>query len=135
MKSQNTPITIITHNAFQMPWLTSAFCKYIKRDGEGACVGQFERAERLCDLLQKYDVCMLQEMWGSNMGLIRDSLAENYDFPKQLVDNIKEGRMADYKNAYLASGQKTGGLFMAAKKDIPIIWYRHHVFENNEGEG
>ena len=128
------PVRIITHNVFQMPWLVSAWCKYIKRDSEGNCVGQVERADRLCKLLPQFDICLLQEMWGSNIDSIKEKLEPNYDFPEELVEHIREGRMADYKNAWLTSGKQTGGLFVAIRNDIPIIWYRHHVFENNKDE-
>jgi len=136
IQNKHTPVGIITHNIYQLPWYVALYCRFFKSDVPiDNCTDQYGRAVRLCDLLALYDICALQEMWGANSAYIVERLNDDFHFPEKLVSYIPDSSLwQDVKTIRAMSNNKIGGLMFAVKQDMPIIWYKHHNFAHNEGE-
>ena len=131
------PISLISNNAYQIPWIIVQYYAYFMKDiPVDECRDQEVRAQRLCKLLPNYDICVLQEIWGSQTHTVSQCL-QNYHKPDRLDDFVWNGIYdwgADYWNLAKSFMRQNGGLYFASKPDLPIVWYHHHTFEYNVGE-
>ncbi len=131
------PIRLISNNTYQIPWIiVQYYAHFVKDVPVDECRDQKIRAERLAKLLPEYDICILQEMWGSQIDKITKSLSD-YHKPSRLNDFVWGGIYgwgADYWNLSRTFLRQNGGLYFASGPDLPIIWYKHHTFENKFGE-
>jgi endonuclease/exonuclease/phosphatase family metal-dependent hydrolase len=126
------PVSIISNNTYQIPgFMVKYYATFMKDVPVDQCRDQEPRAKRLCELLQKHDICILQEMWGSQSHFISNCLID-YNKPKQLDDYVWSGIGADYWNTIYSFFRSNGGLYFASKSDLPIIWYKHHTFNHGE---
>jgi hypothetical protein len=118
LERMNTPVQIITFNTLQPPY-TITNNMYGKLKQLPGYSDRYERAQALCDKLQNYDICCLQNF--------------NYDaldkFPNYTIKGIPEappGRVARLVQSYNYANPN-GGLVSIYKRNMRIIWHDEHI--------
>jgi endonuclease/exonuclease/phosphatase family metal-dependent hydrolase len=123
--NHTSPISLFSLNCFLIPSFIP------DKPGDSPCTNQHERATYIAQIAKKYDIVVLQEVWGTAIDNIEQQLVNTHQIPSSYLSWSYFG-LGDYINTVRYYVLGNGGLYFAAKHDFPIIYHDGVTFTNSK---
>jgi endonuclease/exonuclease/phosphatase family metal-dependent hydrolase len=123
----HTPVSIVSLNCYLIPYL------FTFRNPESAAsrYKQYERAQRIGKFVANKDLIFLQEVWGSQIGTIQESIPSH-----NMINGYESksifGYFGNVFDSVASWWYEHGGLWSATRKDLPIVYFNRHTFTVSE---
>jgi len=121
-------VSIVSLNCFLIPYLFT----FKTHESALSRLDQYQRAQRIANFIADKEVIVLQEVWGSQVYTIQQSVSYSHEVIPGFESTNLFGYFANVFDSVKYWWYQTGGLWASYKKDIPLLYHDRHVFSVSE---